>query len=93
MNGLFLLVYLGVQVLIGLWIARRTRGENLDGLPARYSEPMPGGRFRGERIKPDEFQAALSRFYELSGIDPATGAPLESKLAELGIDDGLLQLI
>jgi len=76
-----------------LWIARRTGGENLDGLPGRYSEPMPGGRFRGERVKPDEFQAALSHFYELSGIDPATGAPLESTLAELGIDDGLLQLI
>ena len=28
MNGLFLLVYLGVQVLVGLWIARRIHSEN-----------------------------------------------------------------
>jgi len=76
-----------------LWIARRTGGENLDGLPSRYSEPMPGGRFRGESIESDAFQAALTRFYELSGIDPASGAPLASTLAELGIDDELLHLI
>ncbi len=74
------------------WLAKRTNGENLDGLPKRYSEPMPAGRFKGQRIEQREFRAALSHFYEISGLDPATGAPLESTLSKLGIDDSLLEL-
>ncbi len=75
------------------WLAKRTNGEKLDGLPKRYSEPMPAGRFKGQRIEQREFRAALSRFHEISGLDPATGAPLESTLRELGIDDSLLELV
>jgi len=76
-----------------LWLATRTNGEKLDGLPKRYSAPMPAGRFKGQRIEQQEFQAALSRFHQISGLDPATGAPLESTLQELGIDDSLLELV
>jgi len=76
-----------------LWISRRTEGQNQDGLPRRYSEPMPGGRFGGERIEQQEFKTALARFHRISGLDPATGAPLESTLQELGIDDSLRDLI
>ena len=40
MNGLFLLVYLGVQVLIGVWIAKRIKTEN-DYFLAERSLTLP----------------------------------------------------
>ena len=76
-----------------LWLSRRTGETNLNTLPKRYSEPMPAGRFRGQRIERMEFEAALSRFYQISGLDRSTGAPLESTLRRLGIDDSLLDLL
>ncbi len=76
-----------------LWLAKRTGGEKLDGLPKRYSEPMPAGRFQGQRIQQQEFSASLAQFHEISGLDLSTGAPLEKTLQELGIDDSLLDLL
>lgn len=76
------------------WLARRAGPTNLNTLPGRYySEPMPGSRFKGERIDRNEFDAALAHFCQISGLDPATGAPLETTLQKLGIDDSLLELV
>ena len=59
-----------------------------DTLPERwFTEQVKVGNFRGEHIDRDQFQALLSRFYELSELDreghpqPAFRARLEQALA------------
>jgi aldehyde:ferredoxin oxidoreductase len=43
-----------------------------DTLPDRwFDEPVTVGQYAGERIDRGEFDAMLSRFYEISGLDEA----------------------
>ncbi|MBN1593541.1 MAG: hypothetical protein JW941_09905 [Candidatus Coatesbacteria bacterium] len=77
-----------------LWLSRRAGPTNLNTLPRRiHTDPKPAGRFKGQRIERDEFAAVLAQFCEISGLDPATGAPLPETLRRLGIDDDLIGLV
>ena len=54
-----------------------------DTLPERwFEEPIAVGAYTGEKIDRAEFDAMLSRFYEISGLD-AEGVPAERWRAEL----------
>ena len=54
-----------------------------DTLPARwFEEPIQVGSYQGERIDRAEFEAMLSRFYQLSGLD-GDGVPAPAWRAEL----------
>jgi aldehyde:ferredoxin oxidoreductase len=58
---------MGVERLIN---ARLGLGRKDDTLPRRwFEEPIETGPFKGEKIDRDEFQAMLSRFYELSDLN------------------------
>lgn len=77
-----------------LWLSRRAGPVNLNTLPRRiHTDPKPAGRFQGKRIEREEFDAALSHFCRISGLDPETGAPLDETLADLGLNDALLSLV
>jgi len=82
-----------VSAIERLWLSKRTGGKNLNGLPLRYFEPMPAGKFKGARIDRRRFAQALKRFCTLSGLDYKTGAPVAETLRSLGIDDSLLELV
>lgn len=76
---------MGVERLIN---ARLGLGRRDDTLPKRwFDEAIQTGPYRGERIDRGEFEALLSRFYEISDLDgdglpkPAWRAELESMLA------------
>jgi aldehyde:ferredoxin oxidoreductase len=48
-----------------------------DTLPERwFEEPIEVGSYKGERIDRQEFDAMLSRFYEISNLTPE-GVPAE----------------
>ena len=54
-----------------------------DTLPERwFEEPITVGSYKGERIDRDEFDAMLSRFYEVSSLT-TEGVPTETFRAEL----------
>ncbi|HEY0876529.1 MAG TPA: aldehyde ferredoxin oxidoreductase C-terminal domain-containing protein [Vicinamibacterales bacterium] len=54
-----------------------------DTLPERwFEEPVKVGAYKGEKIDRDEFDAALTRFYEISRLTP-DGAPVEAFRREL----------
>jgi aldehyde:ferredoxin oxidoreductase len=54
-----------------------------DTLPERwFDEPIQVGGYKGERIDRAEFDAMLSRFYEISNLD-ADGVPVEAWRREL----------
>jgi aldehyde:ferredoxin oxidoreductase len=54
-----------------------------DTLPERwFEEPITVGSYKGERIDRDEFDAMLSRFYEVSSLT-TEGVPTEAFRAEL----------
>ncbi|HVJ26705.1 MAG TPA: aldehyde ferredoxin oxidoreductase C-terminal domain-containing protein [Vicinamibacterales bacterium] len=54
-----------------------------DTLPERwFEEPITVGSYKGERIDRDEFDAMLSRFYEVSSLT-SDGVPTEAFRAEL----------
>jgi aldehyde:ferredoxin oxidoreductase len=70
----------GVERLINgrLGVSRRD-----DTLPDRwFDEPIGVGPFKGERIDRDEFDAMLTRFYEISNLTPQ-GLPRDEWRAEL----------
>ncbi|HEU5315072.1 MAG TPA: aldehyde ferredoxin oxidoreductase C-terminal domain-containing protein, partial [Chloroflexota bacterium] len=56
-----------------------------DSLPPRMYEGIGSGALQGERIDPAEFEAAKGLYYEIAGWDAKTGAPRQSKLAELDL--------
>jgi aldehyde:ferredoxin oxidoreductase len=54
-----------------------------DTLPERwFEEPIQVGPYKGERMDRDEFDAMLTRFYEISDLD-AEGVPVERWRTEL----------
>jgi aldehyde:ferredoxin oxidoreductase len=58
-------------------------GRKDDTLPDRwFDEPNPAGPYKGERIDRREFDAMLSRFYEISRLT-SDGVPEESWRKEL----------
>ncbi len=71
---------MGVERLIN---GRLGVGRAADTLPDRwFDEPVTVGQYAGERIDRAEFDAMLTRFYELSGLD-ADGQPAGEWRAEL----------
>ncbi len=56
-----------------------------DSLPPRMFEPLGNGPLEGEKIDPEEFEAAKKMYYQMAGWDTATGEPLLGKLAELDL--------
>lgn len=57
-----------------------------DTLPERlFDEPLEGGMSDGQTVDRAEFEAALERYYELAGWDPATGNPTPETLDRLGL--------
>lgn len=58
---------IGLERLINYDLGNRRKD---DTLPKRwFEEPITVGKFQGEKIDPVEFQALLSRFYQISGLD------------------------
>ena len=58
-----------------------------DKLPKRLFNPKPDGPGAGEQIfTEDEFDNAVRLYYEILGVDPASGKPLRGKLLELGLE-------
>ena len=51
------------------------------------SEPIPGGRFKGENLDREQFTKMLEDYYFLRGWDPGTGIPTRSTLEEYGLRD------
>jgi aldehyde:ferredoxin oxidoreductase len=71
---------MGVERLIN---RRLGVGRADDTLPQRwFDEPITFGSYAGERIDRAEFDAMLSRFYEISGLDES-GVPMPAWRAEL----------
>ena len=57
-----------------------------DTLPDRFFEPFPSGPLKGVSQDRQQFQAALSAYYQMAGWDPVTGTPTRAKYAELDLD-------
>src|SRR5688500_6141714 len=71
---------MGVERLVN---ARLGVGRSDDTLPARwFDEPIAVGAYRGERIDRAQFDAMLTRFYEISRLTPE-GLPQDDWRAEL----------
>jgi len=56
-----------------------------DTLPKRLFEPLEGGPSDGKVIDREQFEAALSTYYEMAGWDPTTGNPTAETLDGLGL--------
>lgn len=56
-----------------------------DTLPKRLFEPLEGGPSDGKALDRDQFDAALSTYYEMAGWDPVTGNPTAETLDDLGL--------
>jgi aldehyde:ferredoxin oxidoreductase len=54
--------------------------------PQRFFEPIQNGAFEGHYVKREDFDKALKVYYDIMGWDRVTGAPLDGKLYELGLD-------
>ena len=71
---------MGVERLINHRLGVRRKD---DTLPDRwFDEPNPGGPYKGERIDRAEFDAMLSRFYDISNLT-TEGVPQEAWRKEL----------
>ena len=57
-----------------------------DTLPERFFQPLEGGRLQGHSINRQDFQNALTWYYQIRGWDIQTGIPTRGKLAELDLD-------
>jgi aldehyde:ferredoxin oxidoreductase len=60
-------------------------GRKDDTLPDRLFEPLESGPLQGKGIDRQEFQDALTMYYEAMGWDPTDGVPTAGKLAELNL--------
>lgn len=56
-----------------------------DNLPQRMFEPLKGGALKGSKMDRDEFEKALTLYYEMMGWDSNKGIPTEGRLNELNI--------
>jgi aldehyde:ferredoxin oxidoreductase len=71
---------MGVERLINHRFGVRRRD---DTLPDRwFDEPNPSGQYKGERIDRGEFDALLTRFYDISNLTDE-GIPVETWRREL----------
>jgi aldehyde:ferredoxin oxidoreductase len=65
---------------------REGLGRADDTLPRRFFEPLEGGRLQGKSLKRDEFEQALTWYYQLRGWDGQTGMPSRATLADLELE-------
>jgi len=56
-----------------------------DTIPDRMFEGIAGGALKGSKLDREEFERALTYYYEMMGWDRQTGVPLEGKLYDLEI--------
>jgi aldehyde:ferredoxin oxidoreductase len=71
---------MGVERLINHRLGVRRRD---DTLPERwFDEPNPSGKYKGERIDRGEFDAMLTRFYDISNLTDE-GIPIDTWRREL----------
>ena len=57
-----------------------------DSLPERFFEPLLGGALKDKRIDRTKFYETRDIVYEMLGWNKISGAPLQGKLYELGLD-------
>ena len=58
-----------------------------DSVPMRcFVDQVPSGPTKGKLLDPERFNQALEAFYEISGWDKQTGAPLRNKLRDLALE-------
>lgn len=57
-----------------------------DRLPNRLFEELPSGATKGRCIDKIEFTQRIADYYDMAGLDAATGAPTRGKLLELGLN-------
>ncbi len=57
-----------------------------DTLPKRFFEPLEGGRLKGKSLNREEFEQAITWYYQIRGWDTETGLPTQAKLADLEIE-------
>jgi aldehyde:ferredoxin oxidoreductase len=58
-----------------------------DRLPSRVMRAFDEGPLAGIEIRPEAFEGALERYYELMGWDKKTGQPSAERVAALGLAD------
>jgi len=58
-----------------------------DTLPDRLFEPLPDGKFKGERLDRSKFEKMKEEFYTLRGWDTKTGIPTGQTLEKLGLKE------
>ncbi len=68
-----------------LYLQREGVGRKYDTLPSRYFEPMPLGKYQGEKIDREAFSKMLNEFYELHGWDAKSGVPKNETIERLGL--------
>jgi aldehyde:ferredoxin oxidoreductase len=56
-----------------------------DRLPARFSDPLPEGPYKGETLSQSMLDRMLDYYYELRGWDQETGIPTRERLEKLGL--------
>jgi aldehyde:ferredoxin oxidoreductase len=56
-----------------------------DTLPERVFSPLRGGKLEGLRLDRENFEKEKAFYYEMTGTDPTTGCPRESKLRSLSL--------
>jgi aldehyde:ferredoxin oxidoreductase len=81
------------QTLSRLFNLREGFTEDDDRLPKRVMEAFSEGPLAGVEIKPETFEWAKRRFYEMMLWDPETGIPTRGSLARLqleGLMDGII---
>ncbi|MDP3062576.1 MAG: aldehyde ferredoxin oxidoreductase C-terminal domain-containing protein, partial [Chloroflexota bacterium] len=57
-----------------------------DTLPDRFFEPFTSGPLKGVAQDREQFQAALTAYYQMAGWDSVTAAPTRGKYGELALD-------
>jgi aldehyde:ferredoxin oxidoreductase len=67
--------------------AREGIGKAQDVLPKKLFQPLGGkGPTAGVALTTEEFEHARDTYYQLAGLDPASGYPTRAKLAALSLD-------
>jgi len=56
-----------------------------DKLPDRMFEGLEGGALKGSKLDKEEFDRAITLYYQMMGWDGKTGIPTEGKLHELNL--------
>lgn len=72
-------------VLLKILSAREGYGKKDDGLPKRFSNPLPRGGSAGQSMNPEELQNAIDEYYKLRGFDER--GPTNKKLEKLGLSE------